>query len=168
MTDTTSKPHYSTLPEDTEARIPVGARAGGRYEIVRELGRGGTAVVYEAREVHSSRSVAFKVVTSRADALEAHARYENEARLAASLLGHPNVVRTIECGRLDGPAGFEGRSFLVTELIDGQPLSRVLSGHWKGMPIERARETLAVDLDAAETPAEKRELREKNAWAGDA
>lgn len=148
MTDTTSKPHYSTLPEDTEARIPVGARAGGRYEIVRELGRGGTAVVYEARELHSSRSVAFKVVTSRADAFEAHARYENEARLAASLLGHPNVVRTIECGRLDGPAGFEGRSFLVTELIDGQPLSRVLSGHWKGMPIERVC-TIAADVATA-------------------
>ena len=47
-------------------------------------------------------------------------------------------------------------------------LTRLDGSTVEGMPIERARETLAVDLDAAETPAEKRELREKNAWAGDA
>jgi len=62
------------------------------YEIIRELGRGGTALVYLARERATGDEVAIKVIRSRyIDDEEAQARFEREARLVAQL-HHPNMV----------------------------------------------------------------------------
>ena len=62
------------------------------YEIIRELGRGGTAVVYLARERTSGDEVAIKLVRAQfADDDEARARLAREARFVAQL-EHPNVV----------------------------------------------------------------------------
>jgi eukaryotic-like serine/threonine-protein kinase len=72
----------------------------GRYSIERELGRGGTGVVYLAREVRLDRLVALKVL--RPDqGPEARARFLQEARTAARL-SHPNIVPILaieECGQ---------------------------------------------------------------------
>jgi alpha-tubulin suppressor-like RCC1 family protein/tRNA A-37 threonylcarbamoyl transferase component Bud32 len=62
------------------------------YEIIRELGRGGTALVYLARERATGDEVAIKVIRSRyIDDDEAQARFAREARLVAQL-HHPNIV----------------------------------------------------------------------------
>ena len=62
------------------------------YEILRELGRGGTAVVYLARERATGEEVAIKLVRSQfADDDEARARLAREARFVTQL-DHPNVV----------------------------------------------------------------------------
>src|SRR4051812_47330300 len=62
------------------------------YEIIRELGRGGTALVYLARERATGDEVAIKAIRSRyIDDEEAQARFEREARLVAQL-HHPNMV----------------------------------------------------------------------------
>jgi len=134
-----SGPHYSTLPRDREARIPAGAYVmGGRFEIVDELARGGTAVVYRAVDRSTGGEVALKVVTAAADRAETEARFRNEARLGASLAGHPHVVRPLAVGHLDGPAGFVGRMVLVTELVQGESADVVMGDHGTGLPIERA------------------------------
>ena len=62
------------------------------YEIVRELGRGGTAIVYLARERASGEEVAIKLIRARyIEDDEAVARFAREARFVAQL-DHPNIV----------------------------------------------------------------------------
>lgn len=72
------------------------------YEILRELGRGGTALVYLARERASGNEVAIKVIRSRyIDDEEAQARFAREAQVVAQL-NHPNVVHVravVDLGR---------------------------------------------------------------------
>jgi non-specific serine/threonine protein kinase len=91
------------------------------YRIVRQLGAGGMGVVYEAEDTRLRRSVALKFLSSQlaqdAPALE---RFEREAR-AASALSHPGIctVHAIEQQ--------EGQSFIVMELVDGEPLSTQLA-----------------------------------------
>ena len=70
----------------------MGARAVGRYELLREIGRGGAATVYLARQTDLGRLVALKELTALpvSDPLTAR-RFVRESRLAGSL-NHPNVV----------------------------------------------------------------------------
>jgi serine/threonine protein kinase/Tfp pilus assembly protein PilF len=92
------------------------------YRIVRQLGAGGMGVVYEAEDTRLRRSVAVKFLSSQlaqdAPTLE---RFEREAR-AASSLNHPGIctVHAIE--------QHEGQSFIVMELVEGEPLSSRLAG----------------------------------------
>src|SRR6266568_2367920 len=93
----------------------------GRFELVRELGRGGFGVVYEARDRELQRLVAFKALRpGRAlDAKQADAlRREAEA---AAKLNHPNVVTVHDFGSC--PAG----PYLILELLRGDPLSQRLA-----------------------------------------
>jgi serine/threonine protein kinase len=92
------------------------------YRILRQLGAGGMGVVYEAEDTRLRRNVAVKFLSSElaqdAPMLE---RFEREAR-AASALNHPGIctVHAIE--------QHEGQSFIVMELVEGEPLSSLLSG----------------------------------------
>jgi hypothetical protein len=68
------------------------ARIVGRYELLQEVGRGGTAVVYLARQTDLDRGVALKELAAfRAAEAKALERFLLESRLAGSL-NHPNVV----------------------------------------------------------------------------
>ena len=93
------------------------------YRILRQLGVGGMGVVYEAEDTRLGRNVAVKFLSSElakdAPMLE---RFEREAR-AASSLNHPGIctVHAIE--------QINGQSFIVMELVDGEPLSTRLAGH---------------------------------------
>ena len=98
------------------------ARQLGRYQIVRPLAQGGMGVVFAARLVGShgvERLVAIKTlrpITSSCD----RTALLREARLTASL-HHPNVVATIDLGEVDDVP------YVVMELVDGVPLSRLLA-----------------------------------------
>src|SRR5689334_16227183 len=68
------------------------ARVVGRYDVLREVGRGGMAIVYHARQADLDRSVALKELAAfRAADPEALERFLQESRLAGSL-NHPNAV----------------------------------------------------------------------------
>ncbi len=72
--------------------VESGAAIVGRYEIVREIGRGGMAVVYLARQLDLDRLVALKELSSfHAGSPELAQRFLRESRLAGSL-SHPNIV----------------------------------------------------------------------------
>jgi hypothetical protein len=116
----------------------------GRYELVRLLGSGGMATVWEAQDTRLGRPVAVKVLS---DALahdeEYLARFRREARLAAGL-SHPGLVNVF-----DFEAGSE-RPYLVMEHVDGGTLAERLredDGLDGGPP---GREPLDSDLLGSE------------------
>lgn len=90
----------------------------GRYRLEDRLGSGGTSTVWRAHDLVLDRPVAVKALLDDG-ATEGVARFEREASILARL-HHPNVVPVLASGT-DG-----GRPYLVMELIEGQPLSRVL------------------------------------------
>jgi eukaryotic-like serine/threonine-protein kinase len=88
----------------------------GRFEMVREIGRGGFGVVWEARDQKLGRSVAFKAVRAGAKAQLREERLLREAE-AAARLSHPNIVTLHDVGRAEqGP-------YLVLELLVGETLA---------------------------------------------
>ncbi len=77
-------------------------RLVGRYEILREIGRGGMAIVYAARQPDLDRQVALKELSSfHANSAEFAHRFLRESRLAGSL-NHPNIVTVHEYFEHDG------------------------------------------------------------------
>lgn len=73
----------------------------GSYRIVRELGRGGMGVVYEAESEDDGRIVALKLLLSGLDADDARKRFLREGRVAARLM-HPNTVYVFGTQEIDG------------------------------------------------------------------
>jgi serine/threonine protein kinase len=93
------------------------------YEVERELGRGGMAIVYKAREIELDRQVALKVLPPELGPVGTVAdRFKREARLAASL-DHPNVIPVYRVGQ----AG--GIMYMAMKFIDGRPLDAVLDAY---------------------------------------
>jgi serine/threonine-protein kinase len=92
------------------------------YELLGELGRGGMAVVYKARQRGLNRLVALKFLRWGPDSsAEERARFHGEAE-AVARLKHSNVVQVYEVGEQDG------RPFLALELLEGGSLARWLNG----------------------------------------
>jgi serine/threonine-protein kinase len=92
------------------------------YEILQELGRGGNAVVYKARQLHPRRLVAVKMILAGAHAgADAVARFRREAE-ALARLSHPNIVPIHQVGE------HAGRPFLILEYVEGGNLARHLKG----------------------------------------
>ena len=112
----------------------LGARAAGsRYSVIDEVGRGGAATVFRARDRLIGREVALKIFHARGSADERRARIMHEARIAGSF-EHPHIVSILD---LD-----ESRDLLVMALCDGGSLQRRLQLEGK------LRHTEAVDLGA--------------------
>jgi eukaryotic-like serine/threonine-protein kinase len=87
-----------------------------RYELERELGRGGMAIVYAALDTEMGRRVALKVLAAHlAGDPDFRKRFLREARIAASL-SHPNLVRVYDIGEHDG------LPCIVMELAEGGTL----------------------------------------------
>jgi WD40 repeat protein/serine/threonine protein kinase len=86
------------LPDGPAA--PVLQRLGD-YRIVREVGRGGMGVVYEAEQVSLGRHVALKVLPHKLPDARARRRFEREAKAAAKL-HHTNIVPVFGVGEHDG------------------------------------------------------------------
>jgi len=109
----------------------------GKYEILDELGRGGFAVVYRARDPRMGREVALKVISGPlAQEREFVKRFEQEARVAADLR-HPNVVPVYDFGEADGAL------YLAMALIGQGRTLRDLLAEQGPLPLEQALPILA-------------------------
>jgi tetratricopeptide (TPR) repeat protein len=127
-----------TIPpaEAWEAWLQPGAVVG-RLELVREIGRGGFGVVWEARDPLLGRSVAFKAVRAGDHLRLRQEGLQREAE-AAARLSHPNIVTLHDLGR--SPHG----PYLVLELLRGQSLAQRLEAG----PLT-VREALRVGVEVA-------------------
>jgi eukaryotic-like serine/threonine-protein kinase len=100
-----------------ESKIPVGTLLVGKYRVVREIGRGGMAAVYEAEQLSLGKRVAVKVLAAELSASTiVIERFFREARAAASVKS-PYIVDVYDSGRLD-----DGRPFITMELLEGESL----------------------------------------------
>jgi tetratricopeptide (TPR) repeat protein len=100
---------------------PLAKQRLGDFEIVREVGRGGMGVVYEARLVSLNRKVALKVLSGFGLSPKAVPRFRREAEAAAKL-HHTNIVPVYATGEENGT------HFYAMELIDGPSLAQVIRG----------------------------------------
>ncbi len=107
-------------PAPWERVLAPGARVG-RFELVRELGRGGFGVVFEALDRELGRRVAFKAIRPGERSRDpASAELLRREATAVAQLQHPNIVTLFDAGSDTGP-------YLIFELLRGETLSERLS-----------------------------------------
>ena len=96
----------------------------GRYRIIREIGRGGMGVVYEAEQESPARHVARKVIRDAFASPQIHRRFRRESELLGRLQ-HPGIAHVYEAG----VEVVQGRSipFIAMEFIEGEPLTEHLA-----------------------------------------
>ena len=98
-----------------------------RYEAIHRIARGGMATVWCAHDRTLDRRVAIKLLAEpyAYDEL-AGRRFKREARAAARLSGHPNVVTIYDVGQTPADDGALGRPFLVMEYLSGGTVADAL------------------------------------------
>ena len=106
-----------------DARVRKDLGLPERYEALRHVASGGMASVWCARDRALGRNVAIKLLAERfADDEDANERFLREARAAARLSGHPNVVMIYDVGETDA----DGRAFIVMEFLAGGTVADAL------------------------------------------
>ena len=108
----------------------LNADLAARYRIGRELGFGGMAVVYLARDLERDRDVALKVLRSELVSSSAAERFNREIRLAARLV-HPSILPVLDSGATDD------RLWYTMPLVDGESLRDRLNRE-KQLPLDEA------------------------------
>src|SRR5881409_1071992 len=147
----------ATTPTGVRAEAPdiaeidmVRQELNEEYEILEELGRGGMAIVFKAKEKQLDREVAIKVLPfSLAFDKEFVERFQREARTSAKL-EHPNIIPIYRVGK-------SGRViYFVMKFLRGKPLSSVLAARGSLPPLE-IRKILA-EVARALAYAHKKEI----------
>jgi serine/threonine protein kinase/ABC-type nitrate/sulfonate/bicarbonate transport system substrate-binding protein len=112
------------------------------YEVLREMGRGGMAIVYKARQLNSNRIVALKLLRPEiAGSRDQRRRFFQEAA-SLKTIEHPNVVRVHDVSEQGGHV------FLVLELVEGGSLAENLEGKpWEASAAAALVEVLARAID---------------------
>jgi tRNA A-37 threonylcarbamoyl transferase component Bud32/tetratricopeptide (TPR) repeat protein len=91
----------------------------GHYRLVKRIGQGGMATVYEATRLDDfHKKAALKIIRQGLDSDFARTRFLQERQVLASL-EHPNIARLLDGGESD-----DGSPWLVMEFIDGEPIDR--------------------------------------------
>ncbi|MGI9518272.1 MAG: protein kinase domain-containing protein [Pirellulaceae bacterium] len=100
--------------ELVQVDTPKFVEATNRYEILEQLGYGGSGIVYRARDVSLSREVAVKMLRHRFfDRPEFVRRFTDESKIICHLQ-HPGIAPVYECGTCP-----DGRPFFAMKLVDG-------------------------------------------------
>ena len=144
----------TTLPPQQRVRCEVQARKLGKYELRREVGRGGMGVVYEAYDTTICRRVALKTlcgdVLSGPEADTFIGRLRREAQ-AAGRLTHPNIVAVYDFGEEPQEQGARaGRiAYITMEFVEGRELQALLATQER-LPVAAVVRIMGQLLDALE------------------
>lgn len=142
---------------DPAARGVVPLRLHRGFELLEEVGRGGMAVVFKARQLDLGRIVAFKQIRQDAVTADSLVRFQAEAAVMAGIQ-HPNIVQVHDVGEQDG------KPYLAMEFVAHGGLDRQLQGN--PLPIRsacRLVSTLARAIQAAhEQSIVHRDLKPSN------
>jgi serine/threonine protein kinase len=132
------------MPTRAEPSAEPATKRLGDYDILREIGRGGMGIVYEARQLSLNRHVALKVLPFAAMMDEKQiARFRNEAQAAAQL-HHPNIVPVHAVGQE------RGVHYFAMQYVPGQSLEAALrelhgeAGQGGAAGSERASKSTAI------------------------
>ena len=101
--------------EANELARELAAVVGDRYAVLREIGHGGSAVVFLATDLKHDRSVALKVLHAQLDATVSHDRFLDEIRTTARL-HHPHILPLFDSGEADGHV------FFTMPFVEGESL----------------------------------------------
>lgn len=118
--DDLSKTHVTQPAVPASDEFSTGQVVGGKYKVISLLGRGGIGSVYKVEQIFLAQNFALKTLNTQKASDQLIRRFQNEAR-AASSLSHPNLVKVIDFGLLDGE-----QPYLVMDLVDGKTLSEHL------------------------------------------
>lgn len=123
---------------------------GNRYEILSEIGSGGMAKVYKAKDRYLQRTIAIKILKDEfSEDLEFLKRFDTEAQAAASLT-HPNIVQIYDVGRENN------RYYIVMEYVDGITLKEYIQ--LKGYLEWREAINIAIQICSALAKAHSRHI----------
>jgi serine/threonine protein kinase len=133
------------MPVPNALRLPEpGDLIAGKYLLVRVIGQGGMAVVYEATHPRLHQRLAIKVLRPDVQDLEdVMARFEREAR-ATSRLRSAHTARVVDVDALPN-----GLPYIVMEFLDGEDLDAALQATG-ALPIERAVDVVLQVAEAME------------------
>jgi hypothetical protein len=139
LADTTTLPPRETEIE-AEPEMPANV---GDYRLLRELGRGGMGVVWEAEQAGTGRRVALKVLSPQLDpSEETLARFLREARSAAALSHQRSTF-------IFGAGEYAGQPYIVMELMPGRTLMDVIKEEGP-LPVNRAVDYLLDVIEGLE------------------
>jgi eukaryotic-like serine/threonine-protein kinase len=127
-----------------DSYLPASPSLSDRYSIERELGQGGMATVYLARDLRHDRKVALKMLRPELSAIVGTERFLHEIRTTANLQ-HPHILPLHDSGEIDGTV------FYVMPYVEGETLRDRLLRE-KQLPVEdavRIAQEIADALDYA-------------------
>ena len=119
--------------------LPLASLLASRFEVEREVGRGGVGIVYKAKDRTTGEAVALKVIAIVGVDAGEEARFQREGRVLSGL-SHPAIVRVVDFGQLDG-----GEPYVAMEWLEGEDVAQRL---------RRAPLTLAQCLEIGAMMAE--------------
>ncbi len=127
------------LSRTTVPGLPAVLEKVGKYEIIKELGKGATSAVYQAYDPFQKRQVAIKVVYPEALGDKEHGKrykklFVTEASLAGKL-SHPHIVAIFDA------AADEDGSYIVMEYVDGTTLEKY-THHDQLLPVQKIVEII--------------------------
>ena len=130
-----------------EARGASYTREGSRvgaYRVVRQLGRGGTALVFLAERADGefAQQVALKLLRPGYDSEIDQGRFRAERQILASL-SHPNIARLFDGGVTD-----DGLPYLVMEVIEGEPIDTYCES--RALPVRKRVEMFLTVIEATQ------------------
>jgi serine/threonine-protein kinase len=129
----------------TETPSQLTAALADRYKIERELGQGGMATVYLARDVKHDRNVAVKVLRPELASVLGAERFLNEIKVTARLQ-HPHILTLHDSGEVYGPDKSSSFLYYVMPYVEGESLRDRLKREG-ALPVPEVMETLREMAD---------------------